>query len=111
MAAMEIPTMKIEHVPSSGIKGEISDDGMSPYPEDDDIYEDPGDLDFSSAQQNLWVSHVPRSLWEAWAALGDDDEIEIGTIRVEGSEIAPGRVRRPLAIIWATCTDSLNRSV
>lgn len=84
--------MKIEHVPSPGIKAEISDDGMSPYPEDDDIYEDPGDLDFSGAQQNLWLSHVPKSIWEAVASLEDDQEVEIGTIRVEGAGDSNGRV-------------------
>ena len=52
--------------------------------EDDDIYEDAGDLDFSAAGRSVWLSRLPRQLWENWAQIDDDEEIEIGTIRVEG---------------------------
>ncbi|KAJ5114452.1 hypothetical protein NUU61_000211 [Penicillium alfredii] len=58
---------------------------------DDDIYEDAGDLDFSVAGQNLWLSRLPRQLWEHWSQLDDDDEIEIGTMRIEGE---PGDLKR-----------------
>ena len=80
---MEIPTVKVEHAPSPNVKDEDSDYDASPYPDDDDIYEDAGDLDFATAQQNVWLSHVPKSLWESLASFEDDEEIEIGTIRVE----------------------------
>jgi transcription initiation factor TFIIF subunit beta len=61
--------------------------------DEDDLYEeDPGDLDFSQAQQQLWLSHIPRSLWETWSSISDDEEIDIGTIRVEGMETDPRRV-------------------
>jgi len=57
------------------------------------IYEeDVGDLDFSKSEQQLWLSHIPRSLWETWSSLGNDEEIEIGTIRVEGTQTEPQRV-------------------
>ena len=88
-----IPTMKVEHVSTPGIKLELNDATPSPFMDEDDIYEDAGDLDFSQANQQLWLSHVPRSLWETWSSLGEDEEIEIGTIRVEGTERDPGRVR------------------
>lgn len=52
--------------------------------DDDDLYEDAGDLDFSMAAQNVWMSRLPRQLWEHWSQLDDDEEIEIGTIRIEG---------------------------
>lgn len=51
---------------------------------DEDIYEDAGDLDFSASGQNVWLSRLPRQLWEHWSQLDDDEEIEIGTIRIEG---------------------------
>ncbi|KAK2740750.1 hypothetical protein FQN57_005982 [Myotisia sp. PD_48] len=51
---------------------------------DDDIYEDTGDLDFTNANQNVWLTRVPRVLWESWSKLDDDEEVEIGTVRVEG---------------------------
>lgn len=51
---------------------------------DDDLYEDAGDLDFSNAAQDVWLTRIPKSLWEHWAHLDDDEEIQIGTVRVEG---------------------------
>lgn len=59
--------------------------------DDEDIYEDAGDLDFSAAGQNVWLSRLPRQLWQHWAHLGDDEEIEIGTMRIEGE---PGDLKR-----------------
>ncbi|KAJ5328833.1 Transcription initiation factor IIF beta subunit [Penicillium brevicompactum] len=52
--------------------------------DEEDLYEDAGDLDFTSANQSVWLSRLPKQLWEHWAHLNDDDEIEIGTMRVEG---------------------------
>ncbi|KAF9894629.1 hypothetical protein FE257_006517 [Aspergillus nanangensis] len=52
--------------------------------DDEDLYEDAGDLDFASAAQNVWLSRLPRSLWEYWSKLDDDEEVQIGTIRIEG---------------------------
>ncbi|KAJ9410022.1 hypothetical protein DTO045G8_2015 [Paecilomyces variotii] len=51
---------------------------------DDDLYEDAGDLDFSNAAQDVWLTRIPKSLWKHWAHLDDDEEIQIGTVRVEG---------------------------
>jgi transcription initiation factor TFIIF subunit beta len=51
---------------------------------DEDIYEDTGDLDFSQAGQNVWLTRIPKVLWEHWSKLDDDEEIRIGTVRVEG---------------------------
>ncbi|EXJ85068.1 hypothetical protein A1O3_05743 [Capronia epimyces CBS 606.96] len=87
-----IPRVKLEP-PDQAIKPEPMDESPSPYvDEDDDIYEDTGDLDVSQAQQPLWLSHIPRTLWETLSKLQDDDEIDIGTIRVEGPESNPSRV-------------------
>lgn len=62
--------------------------------------EDTGDLDFSQAPQQLWTSHIPKTLWEALSKLQDEDEIEIGTIRVEGPETNPSRVRvQPMSLL------------
>ena len=59
--------------------------------EDEDLYEDAGDLDFSAAGQNVWLSRLPRQLWENWAQIDDDEEIEIGTMRIEGQ---PNDIKR-----------------
>jgi TFIIF, beta subunit N-terminus len=93
MNGATIPTVKVERVPSPHVKPEPADNTLSPYMDEDDVYEeDAGDLDFSKAQQQLWLSRIPRSLWETWSSLGDEEEIEIGTIRVEGTETEPQRV-------------------
>ncbi|KIW12952.1 hypothetical protein PV08_08139 [Exophiala spinifera] len=89
-----IPRVKLESVPDINIKPEPTEDTPSPYvDEDEEMYdEDTGDLDFSQAQQQLWTSHIPKTLWEALSKMQDEDEIEIGTIRVEGPETNPSRV-------------------
>lgn len=89
-----IPQVKVDHVSDVNIKDEAGDVDMpSPYADDDeDGFEDAGDLDFSQAQQQLWLSHVPRSLWEALSKLNEDDEIDLGRIRVEGPDDQPTRV-------------------
>lgn len=61
-----------------------SKDGASPAAlNDEDIYEDAGDLEFNNDPefQKLYLARVPRYLWEAWSKLDDDAEIQIGTIR------------------------------
>ncbi|KAL4969379.1 transcription factor IIF subunit TFG2 [Aspergillus stella-maris] len=60
--------------------------------DDEDLYEDDGDLDMSNVASNLWLSRIPRSLWEHWSKLDDDEEIQIGTVRVEGPLDDPKRV-------------------
>lgn len=64
--------------------------------DDEDLYEDAGDLDFTAANQNVWLSRIPRSLWEHWSHLSnsggdDDEEIQIGTMRIEGT---PNDIKR-----------------
>ncbi|KAF2139971.1 uncharacterized protein K452DRAFT_274586 [Aplosporella prunicola CBS 121167] len=49
---------------------------------DDDVYEDTGELtipgDFGS--QNVWLSRVPKWLWDVLANAEDDEELEIGKL-------------------------------
>lgn len=49
---------------------------------EDDIYEDAGDLEFPQGDQTVWLMRLPTFLWERWSTLGDDEEIEIGKVRV-----------------------------
>ena len=61
---------------------------------EDDIYEDAGDLEFNTDTnfQSLYLSKVPKYVWEAWSKLDEDAEIQIGTIRnstVIGEDGAP----------------------
>lgn len=83
------------------IKSEIDSGAASPLAQsDEDIYEDAGDLDFSGTTHGLYLTRIPRFLWETWSKLDDDDEIQLGTVRVEGGSDDPKRVRhRSIALI------------
>ena len=63
---------------------------------DEDIYEDAGDLDFAASSQNLYLTRIPKMLWENWSQLDDDQEILLGTVRVEGSSDQVNRVSHVL---------------
>lgn len=75
------------------------DTGGSPDAMEDDLYEDTGDLEFYDAQQkrpidwdNVYLARVPKYIWEAWHALDDNDEIELGTVRIiDGVRRLPSR--------------------
>ncbi|OCK77908.1 hypothetical protein K432DRAFT_384283 [Lepidopterella palustris CBS 459.81] len=51
---------------------------------DDDIYEDTGELNMPSTEiaQEMWLTRVPKWLWESLATAGEDDEIEIGKLAI-----------------------------
>lgn len=59
---------------------------------DEDIYEDAGDLDFTSGSRPLLLTRVPKFLWDSWNSMGEDEELQIGTLRIEGSTQMPTRV-------------------
>lgn len=60
---------------------------------EDDIYEETGDLDFSTADRDVWLTKIPRFLYDNWSKLDDDEEIQIGTVRVENGPTDIQRVR------------------
>ena len=53
-----------------------------PYP-DEDIYEDAGDLDFTHIDPQVWLMRLPKYLWENWSKYPEDEEIKLGTLRLE----------------------------
>ncbi|KAI9831896.1 MAG: hypothetical protein M1819_004618 [Sarea resinae] len=68
------------------IKPDPDSAGGSPATfEDDDIYEDAGDLDFTNSNNPVWLMRIPKILWENWTNIDDDEEIQLGTVRLEGS--------------------------
>lgn len=83
-----VPSMKVEN-PMNGqtpqMKPDSDSTGASPAaPLDDDLYEDAGDLEFAGADQGLFLTRLPKFLWEHWSQLDDNQEVTIGTVRVEG---------------------------
>ncbi|MCJ1449134.1 MAG: hypothetical protein MMC23_009653 [Stictis urceolatum] len=94
MAVFNAPNFKVETESTAAkelqhIRMEAGNTGV---PADEDIYEDAGDLDFSSAAQAFYLTRLPKYLWKTWAQLGDDAEVEVGTIRIEGDLNAPKRM-------------------
>lgn len=79
---------------STFIKGDPDEDKIMPPPmpmEEDDLFEDGGDLEFydknipGNSFETLYLARVPKYMWDSWLKmaerLGDDDEIQIGTLR------------------------------
>lgn len=76
---------------------------VSPEPmssDEEDIYEDAGDLEFydkdaTANNENLYSARLPDYLWKRWAALterlGDNDEIRLGTLRTWNMKDANGQ--------------------
>jgi transcription initiation factor TFIIF subunit beta len=108
MTGSVIPQVKIEQAPDVDIKAESVDVDMpSPAYADDyeDALEEAGDLEYSGANQPMWLSHIPKSLWDALDKLDADDEIDLGTISIEGPEDDPTRVSKPSQSVLATPTN------
>lgn len=88
--ATVIPTVKVE-----GDNNVKMEDASSPSAASDQFMDDADDdpeLDLSDARKDLWLSKLPTFLWSALDEAKDDTEIELGTIRVEGSLDNPERV-------------------
>ncbi|KAI0152227.1 transcription initiation factor iif [Hypoxylon sp. NC0597] len=103
---MAAPRVKTEQgiKPEPGIKSEHDDTGASPAAmSEDDIYEDAGDLEFFDPNDvndgSIYLTHVPKYLYDAWAKLDDDAEIRIGTLR-QWTEPGPnGEFKPRIAIL------------
>lgn len=95
--APEVPSITVEN-PINGqttlIKPDPDSTGASPAAHtDDDLYEDAGDLEFAGSDQGLYLTRLPKFLWERWSQLDDNQEVTIGTVRVEGGPEKIKRVR------------------
>ncbi|KAI9809049.1 MAG: hypothetical protein M1825_002338 [Sarcosagium campestre] len=92
MNSSALPAVKIEQ--GDGVAS-LSDQPVKPEPDsvgatpsamsDDDVYEDAGDLDFSNVL-DVQLMRLPKWLWDQWSKFDDDEQIEIGTVRVEDLE-------------------------
>lgn len=79
---------------STAIKADPEEEKIMPPAmpmDEDDMFEDAGDLEFydktlpGNSLETLYLARVPKYMWESWLKLtermGDDDEIQIGTLR------------------------------
>ena len=69
----------------------VKSEGGSPIKRDPDLYEeeekyadDEGELQVpaSADDSKVWLAKIPKWLWESWADMGDDEEVEIGRLRL-----------------------------
>ncbi|KAK7952437.1 uncharacterized protein PG986_008165 [Apiospora aurea] len=74
--------------PEPGVKPEPEDAPVSPaVMSDDELYEDAGDLEFydstspNDPSANLFLTHVPKYLYDQWAQLKEEEEVEVGRVR------------------------------
>ncbi|KAK0392453.1 hypothetical protein NLU13_1948 [Sarocladium strictum] len=80
-----------------------------PPADEDDMYEDAGDLEFydKNAEGNrfeaLYLARLPKYLWESWAklveGLNDDDEVRLGTLRTWQSKDTNGEDKTHLRML------------
>lgn len=61
-------------------------DGVHGEDDDDDNYEDAGDLDMTHGKRGLWLVKLPKFLLEQWENMDDDEEITLGEILVSQDE-------------------------
>lgn len=96
------PSQHLTNGQNMRIKPDPEPIGTSPAAHtEEDIYEDAGDLNFAGSEQGVYLTRLPRFLWEKWSKLDDNQEIRIGTVRVEGT---PGDIKRvghySLVVYW-----------
>ena len=104
MAAMNgagVPSIKLEDGGEPEIKSEPHVKGESPSGySDDDGLDDAGDLDFSKQHSgDIWLARLPKFLWENWDKLDDDQEVQIGSMRIEQEKNAEGMGHGELKVI------------
>ncbi|KAF8537233.1 transcription initiation factor IIF, beta subunit [Trichophaea hybrida] len=78
MAAPNINSIK--HEPNTLSSESIVD---SSFPDDEEFYEDSGDLDLSNGDRAVWLVKLPQFLAERWNAIDEDEEITLGTVKVD----------------------------
>ncbi|KAH7270220.1 transcription initiation factor IIF, beta subunit-domain-containing protein [Fusarium redolens] len=96
------------------IKPDPEASGSPAQVDEEDLYEDAGDLEFydknAGAFEQLYLARVPRYMWEAWSKLterlGDDDEIQIGTLRTWNEQKPDGSADTKLRMLLsANCPE------
>lgn len=69
----------------------VKTEGVSPIKRDPDMYEDEGkylddegelQIPKTSEAAQVWLAKLPKWLWEAWEKIADDEEVEIGKLRI-----------------------------
>ncbi|KAA8913310.1 transcription initiation factor IIF, beta subunit-domain-containing protein [Sphaerosporella brunnea] len=87
---MAAPNVKVE--PGEKMEpGTKSEPGLTPpeinqemgYADDDELYEDAGDLDLTHGDRAVWLVKLPQFLAERWKDIDEDEEITLGVVKVD----------------------------
>jgi len=73
---------------TTGVKAD-NDIKIKPDPEEasssfrngKDDYEDTGELEIPSRKNVAWLTRIPKILYDKWAEIDDDEEIQLGYVR------------------------------
>lgn len=92
---------------AAAVKAEAHTVPISTFMDEDD-FEDTGELTIPPDVKVMWLMRIPRILWETWATADDDEELQIGNIRVwqgqkEGQEQKVGL----LLLSWSLCISAV----
>lgn len=79
------PDVKLE---DADIKAEVSD------VDDDELYEDAGDLDMSKGDKAVWLVKLPSFVAERWNEIDDNEEIVLGVVKVNPKDQCNVRKRK-----------------
>lgn len=80
---LEAGTKQEPGLSSSDIKTEPGFKTEPGYADDDELYEDAGDLDVSNGDRAVWLVKLPQFLAERWRDVDEDEEIVLGTVKVD----------------------------
>ncbi|KAI5789144.1 transcription initiation factor IIF, beta subunit [Geopyxis carbonaria] len=56
---------------------------VSPTADDDELYEDAGDLDLSGGNKPIWLVKLPSFIAERWRDISEDEEIVLGVVKLK----------------------------
>lgn len=66
---------------------------------DDDEDEDTGELQIPNPLNGIYLTWVPKMLWDSWASINEDEEIQVGLVRVW----SPVGSERKVCVIRLVC--------
>ncbi|KAF3940889.1 hypothetical protein ABW19_dt0200318 [Dactylella cylindrospora] len=90
-AAIKSENITMEDAPPSS----SGTNAPSPMSEDDDQYEDAGDLDMVKGDVIAWLVKMPDFVLENWHKIDEDEEIHLANIRVYHSNPNPSAASTP----------------
>ncbi len=94
----------------AAVKSEAHTVPISTFMDEDD-FEDTGELTIPPDVNGMWLMRIPRILWETWATADDDEELQIGNIRVwQGQNQGQEQKVWCSLLSWSLCMSSVKET-